>query len=542
MEPSASSALFNQQIFELNARIEGLKTVVDSICEPEKALVSPEEAEASQIQAHLPSRPRQAEIDERIAAVRQEIKRLELDQDQLWKMVSKDPAGMPFRLQVMTAKGALEVLASRLFPQIENEEGPPAKRQRLKTGKGSSQDVSKAKFDFQTAGPTAAPAADEHHQALIQQDQPIAQRSSKFTAEKPSPELLKSVYWKLGDRFWLQIIDGKFHKYGPTVFDEGRHGGPTEPGFFASLKAGCTFASDHATETPTPRFYKDLNRILCSHFEGGKTQTLVAADKAGCFRDNWGAECVFTLLFDIPMSDEDRKKILIATCLPRNIDDRGAKIFIGEACEELSFKYETHKDWIEEYNTFWKEQVDICKKVKELYPEALSFYDNFLKEIDQRVQEVNDYVRKIAEEIGEREPFVSLTKYPELIKLRYLYQDPSALERITEKLFNRYNEKIKIINQQIPQASSEGEFLSLADRKLEAIAELYQLLEWLHPFYDGQGRTDLVLLSKLLVDEGFSPAILDDPYMSSFSLPTVWVDYLKEGMARWAKEAAQLRP
>jgi hypothetical protein len=63
------------------------------------------------------------------------------------------------------------------------------------------------------------------------------------------------------------------------------------------------------------------------------------------------------------------------------------------------------------------------------------------------------------------------------------------------------------------------------------------LLDWLHPFQDGQGRTDLVLLSKLLVAEGFTPAILDDPYMSTISLLTDWASYLKRGMKRWEEES-----
>jgi hypothetical protein len=112
-----------------------------------------------------------------------------------------------------------------------------------------------------------------------------------------------------------------------------------------------------------------------------------------------------------------------------------------------------------------------------------------------------------------------------------------AIERVVFKLFNRYNAKIKSIDSSISSESSQENVRLLLDKKLDAIAELYQLLEWLHPFTDGQGRTDLVLLSKLLVDEGFTPAILELPYMSTTSLPSDWVKYLQHGMERWKEEA-----
>ncbi|QLH37514.1 MAG: Fic family protein [Parachlamydiaceae bacterium] len=59
------------------------------------------------------------------------------------------------------------------------------------------------------------------------------------------------------------------------------------------------------------------------------------------------------------------------------------------------------------------------------------------------------------------------------------------------------------------------------------MADFYQKLEWIHPFMDGQGRTDLVLLSKLLCDEGFNPPILMQPYISSWEPLETWKDYLK---------------
>ena len=75
----------------------------------------------------------------------------------------------------------------------------------------------------------------------------------------------------------------------------------------------------------------------------------------------------------------------------------------------------------------------------------------------------------------------------------------------------------------------------LKKEKLLAIADLFQKLEFLHPFQDGQGRTDVILLSKLLCEYGFNPAILYDPYVSSYVSLEDWYKYLELGMQEWLK-------
>lgn len=75
---------------------------------------------------------------------------------------------------------------------------------------------------------------------------------------------------------------------------------------------------------------------------------------------------------------------------------------------------------------------------------------------------------------------------------------------------------------------------------LRLIASLFQKLEWLHPFKDGQGRTDLVFLNYLLVRYGFTPAILEETYLASIVTLDDWVQHLKEGMARWQEEKGKM--
>ncbi|MBA3239495.1 MAG: Fic family protein [Parachlamydiaceae bacterium] len=69
--------------------------------------------------------------------------------------------------------------------------------------------------------------------------------------------------------------------------------------------------------------------------------------------------------------------------------------------------------------------------------------------------------------------------------------------------------------------------------ELGLIAQLFAELEWAHPWIDGQGRTDLILLNGLLAREGLHPCILQEPYYSSINDTNSWVTYLKEGLAKF---------
>lgn len=70
----------------------------------------------------------------------------------------------------------------------------------------------------------------------------------------------------------------------------------------------------------------------------------------------------------------------------------------------------------------------------------------------------------------------------------------------------------------------------------QCIAHLYQDLEWLHPFPDGQGRTDLLLLSKITTDYGLHPPILDEPYASSILPFKEWDKQFIVGLKNWEDE------
>lgn len=110
------------------------------------------------------------------------------------------------------------------------------------------------------------------------------------------------------------------------------------------------------------------------------------------------------------------------------------------------------------------------------------------------------------------------------VECTYAVMNSEMMESVVEKCFENYYYSIENSN---------------SDSSLRATALLYQQLEWLHPFKDGQGRTDLILLSKLLVENGFNPAILHEPYFSTFQPFESWVAYLKKGIAKWKEELDQ---
>lgn len=101
------------------------------------------------------------------------------------------------------------------------------------------------------------------------------------------------------------------------------------------------------------------------------------------------------------------------------------------------------------------------------------------------------------------------------------FDSPDALPQCKEKineLFETYYKDIKLAK------SDEGELL--------AIVKLCRALEIYHPFRDGNQRTIVFcLLNKLLIENNFSPVILEDPvvfdgYLSAEEL----VDAVKKGM------------
>lgn len=333
--------------------------------------------------------------------------------------------------------------------------------------------------------------------------------NSKLTL--PTKAEAQKVFWALGDDFWKQIIDGRYQKHGPMVFDQGLHGKDVEPGFFGSLKSGCEFTSEHLGERPTVTFYKELHAKLCAHFKGDATRTNMDAKDAGKFNKH-SLYIYHKLRHD---SDVNEKQYKI-------IDEMKS----GENMPQ----------WI--IDMLPPETLEKIKELKESYPAAKAFVDCLESEATAKCQRAVESMNERFSQLG-IEPYCSLQfksfgeKENPMYYLRYFHINDYEVERIVHLLFDRYNNKIDEINAKYANFSTEKEKKDCFSEKITAIADLFQMLEWLHPFADGQGRTDLSLLSKLLTEQGLNPAILEEPYMSSWSDLSDWKEYLENGVARW---------
>ena len=72
---------------------------------------------------------------------------------------------------------------------------------------------------------------------------------------------------------------------------------------------------------------------------------------------------------------------------------------------------------------------------------------------------------------------------------------------------------------------------------MRLIAELFQNLEQLHPFYDAQTRTDVVLGTMLLVRRGLNPTLFHNPNLAFFTTPDEWFEIFSKAVEAWREEA-----
>jgi hypothetical protein len=139
---------------------------------------------------------------------------------------------------------------------------------------------------------------------------------------------------------------------------------------------------------------------------------------------------------------------------------------------------------------------------------------------------LNDYIAARSKALGLSRPVAAIKVFPHETSrwkagsVVVLYQTtPEESAILVKNLFAEFEKNIA-------KAKSEDEII-------RCIADLYQMLEWTHPFIDGQGRTDLTLLSALLCKYGLNPAILDDPYFSTLGTLDAWAAKLKIGIQKW---------
>lgn len=341
-----------------------------------------------------------------------------------------------------------------------------------------------------------------------------------------SKETSENVFSRLGDEnWWKQIYDGKYHHLGPKVFDEGLHGKVVEPGFYENARQAFLLAKAHLNKKVNVEFYCELHKKACAHFKGSANQTEIKANEAGNFRsiENKGVKCVCKIsemmdVFDRARlaSDERRKNVINDyVIVKRSYGDRAV-----EVCGDNKTLVD-RDTWVRQFIITSEE----AKEIESLLQNKINATQATLAALSQHPTLKNAAPITVFEECGDF--YVS-------------YKEPKfhdfSFEVVITYLFETFNRSLAEIDEQLINSALDQKD-ALVYKKLVLIADLYQKLEWFHPFPDGQGRTDLILLSKLLAENGFTPAILDHPYMSSFCSLEDWTAYLIEGMQKWQKEA-----
>ena len=336
-------------------------------------------------------------------------------------------------------------------------------------------------------------------------------------------EASQKVFSALGEEnWWKQLYDGKYQHLGPKVFDEGLHGKAKEPGFYESARKAFQYAKAHLNEKINIEFYCNLHKEACAHFKGKENNTEMKAREAGHFRttENKGVRCGFKISEIMEVFDRNRTP-------------------------NVARRKDVIKDYVIVKNQYMEKAIEVIADNKTLHDK-----DTWARNFTITVEEAKEIESVIESKIKATEETLARWTQDPILKnaapgfafsedgVNISYKEPKfhdfVFEVVISHLFETFNRSLTEIDEQLPSSKDQ---LALIHKKLILIADIYQKLEWLHPFQDGQGRTDLLLLSKLLAENGFTPAILDEPYMSSFSSLEDWVAYLIEGMQKWQKEA-----
>lgn len=357
---------------------------------------------------------------------------------------------------------------------------------------------------------------------------------------------MRSTFWRLGDNWWKQIYDGKYHSFGADVFDLGLHGsgrtrGIAEPGYYASVKKAAEFASMELGKQLTKEMYLRIHSLACEHFSDVDQKVInVEKDKIHQFRavhcgcsqnlvtdsneaeDKYQAKMKkysFIFIHSLRMNLQNKYHITTESGSKQELEKIPVEIKSG-ICSELT------------RNGFFAAKgvnsVDILNN-------GYVFYENAFTALNQ----INIELANLQQKLHHSKPLATLTLNSSLdtpfITINYNFMNPVEIEEIVSQLIINYNDIINSLPEDTTLRNEEQN-----QQALRAIAELFQHLEWLHPFYDGQGRTDLVLLAKLLTENGFNPSILYQPYFSTFEPLDKWTHYLKKGIEAWKIEALKI--
>lgn len=353
-----------------------------------------------------------------------------------------------------------------------------------------------------------------------------------------SSSAMSQVFFGLKENWWKQVYDGEYHRYGWEVFDKGLHGRNVEPGFYNSIKKASEYAGEQLGSPLTIECYKRIHTIACAHFPE-VDRRVINVDKADIdnFRNNpcGSARNLAKEPYHPENSEESEIRRINFALLYR----------VQEALrlnERISTETGSKREWdahplecrkrvmslfMEDENYFKKKGFD----VRRFFDKGNPFYESVI----QSKESVTKQLKTTQKKLKLSKPFATLridaSNEEILVFIKYNYKDPEKIEKILHLLIDQFNKKMRSLPSNPNDRSIEENKFALG-----MIAELFQNLEWLHPFFDGQGRTDLVLLAKLLTEQGFNPSILYYPYFSTFEPLEKWIAYLEKGIEAWKKE------
>jgi hypothetical protein len=347
---------------------------------------------------------------------------------------------------------------------------------------------------------------------------------------KPPLQVLKQIYWSLGDDWWKQIIDGDCHFLGPEVFDKGLHGGPVEPGFLASLRKGMEFSAEQLQQPLTLDSYCALHRILCAHLHGTpppfRDHSLYAVTS---LKSAFGPE-VFRHYLIIELFETFERAKPYRRIPP---GETASLVFLDilngwekSLASQSPRKFLKSKPILQELRSM-NHPLAYCEKEA---IESRSWIQRWEKSWEVKIKGLNACTRRIAESYGSppwvefsltRVNFVDDFQVP-AIKVTHHALPTQAYPLILNKLFQDFHRKIQLFDKNLKA-------------KIRIHADLYQQLEWLHCFSDGQGRTDLVTLSRALTSHGLHPLVMERPYFSYTAFLEEWVDEMEAGLLAWKK-------
>ena len=123
------------------------------------------------------------------------------------------------------------------------------------------------------------------------------------------------------------------------------------------------------------------------------------------------------------------------------------------------------------------------------------------------------------------------------LKLGHFDPTSPAEKKVTFH-YAKFDEKeiAALISAHLSDYYKELKVAETIEQKLLAAASFFKKYSWTHPFHDGSGRVNIMLLQKHLTESGLHPVILNRPYRLATISAGAQVAYLKKGLKKWEEQ------